>query len=637
MNWILRISISLIFLSPLMEAQQNYSGNSALNCNSSIDVKNVSKSTLYTCKGQQLSCRAFLIFTSNSLYNTVPAIAALTSSDQAEIVRINNLTTFAGFQTRQEVIIPVNCSCSGGQYYEAITTYQVLSKFESYFTIANGTYQGLTTRDSLQLANNYSQYDLLPGHKLRVPLRCACPTRAQSGNGTEYLVTYSVGSGDTLYELSKRFNVSVARIREANTDELSVIYTFTTILIPLPNEPSSSHTVNRGYTLGSSPLPSPFVRKSRSKAILSTVGIAAGAFSLFILLLVLILFLFHKNRAEVQRSRGRNIVKVLSPQDLILEIASFDRGLKVFKFSEIKKATGNFRSKSRIKGSMYRGTFRRQVLAIKRNSGNAEDEVKMLHQINHFNIVKLHGFCLDKDDSYLVYEYMKNGSLHEWLNRRGSEGLMSWSVVIRIALDVANGLLYLHNFANPAYVHNNISSSNILLDGNLRAKISNFSLARTADCNSKTRLSVKSTEKTSPECLEAASITPQVDVFAFGVVLLQLLMGKYLVSEKDGRQIMLTRTLSGIMESKNAETELSQLILPGLCENAGIEYAIQVVKLSLSCLRQDPADRPEMVEVVSVLLKVQLNIQKPLFGISYKQALSMENYINSFSSSSVFE
>ncbi|KAI3465012.1 hypothetical protein Pfo_021675 [Paulownia fortunei] len=634
MNWILKIVITLIFFSPWIQAQQKYSGNAVLDCNSTGETK-PSESLLYTCNGQYPSCRAFLIFTAMFPYNTVPAIATLTSSDQAEIAKINNVTMFTAFPTGQEVIIPVNCSCSG-QYYQASATYQVPTEFETYHTIANNTYQGLSTCDSLKRANTYSESSLLPGHKLRVPLRCACPTRGQAAVGTKFLLTFSIGQGDTLYALSKRFNVSAMRISEANSlsDEFTIIYPFTTILIPLPSEPSSSHTVNRSFNLTTSPLPAPVVLKSGSNRVLFTAGIAAGALSLVVLLLLVLLFLFHKKRTQVPQSRGRN-AKVSSPKDLILEIARFDRALKVFKFSEIKKATGNFGSKRRIKGCVYRGAFRREVLAVKKNSGNADNEVKMLLQINHFNLVKLHGFCEHKDNLYLVYEYMTNGSLQEWLSRIGSKDLKSWNQLIRIALDVANGLLYLHNYTNPAYVHNNISSSNILLDGNLRAKIANFSLARTANCNAITRVA-GTKGYMAPECLDAGPITPKVDVFAFGVVLLELITGKYPVFEQDGRERLLSATMAAIMESQNSVTELSHFIAPGLGEDGGIEYAIQVVKLSLSCLTQDPADRPNMVEVVSVLLKVQFNIHKPVCGVTNKTAFSMESSINSFSSSSVF-
>lgn len=293
-----------------------------------------------------------------------------------------------------------------------------------------------------------------PGQRLLVPLRCACPTVKQAAVGTKFLLTYTVGHGDTLPALSKRFDASVTSIREANNfpDEFADIQPFTTILIPMPSEPSHTHAKSRKYK--SPPLPPPIVLRSRSNRVRLIIGIAAGALSLLVLLLLALLFLSRKRRAQVPQSRGWN-AKMPSPQDLILEIAKLDRALKVYRFSEIKKATRDFGSKRRMKDHGYRGTFKREVLAVKKSSGNADHEMKML-----------------------VYEYMENGSLREWLSSRGSQGVESWNQRVRIALDVANGLLYLHNFANPAYVHNDVTSSNVLLDSNLNVSMQVQSLPK---------------------------------------------------------------------------------------------------------------------------------------------------------------
>ncbi|XP_047978977.1 lysM domain receptor-like kinase 4 [Salvia hispanica] len=586
-------------------AQQNYSGAAIYRCNGN-EATMLSES-LHTCNGQFSSCRAFLIFTAKSPYVTVAAVANLTSSDQAEISRINNITASRVLPEGQEVVVPVECSCSG-RSYQATTTYQIRPG-ETYFLIADKTFKGLSTCDALKHANMYRETSLLPGQKLRVPLRCACPTAEQADAGTKFLLTYLVGHGDTLLGLSKRFNVSAVSVYVANHfhDEFAEIEPFTTILIPLPSEPSHSLATSRKRSVTTSPpLPPPVSLKSQPKRAPMIVGITAGAFFLLISLLVL-LFLSWKKRAQVADGRRRNAT---SPQDLILEIAGIHRALKAYKFSEIKKATRNFGSRSRIKDHEYRGTFKREVLAVKKSSGNAEYEVKMLYKMNHFNIVRLHGFCQDKDDLYLVYEYMANGSLRDWLNRRGSQHTKSWNQRMRIALDVANGLLYLHNFANPAYVHNDVTSSNVLLDGNLRAKIANFSLAKEANCSDTKRV-VGTRGYMAPECLGAGPVTPKVDVYAFGVVLLELITDEFPVFEQDGGGRLLSTTIAALMESLNAETDLCSLIASGLAGNSGTKYALQVVKLSLSCLTQDPSDRPDMVEVVSILQKMYSIIHTP--------------------------
>lgn len=583
MNWILTSLITFTFLFQLINAQQNYSGNAVLNCKNST--------FLYTCNGKHSTCTSFLIFTSRFPYNTIPSIAALTSSDQYEIARLNNVTRFTVLPPGQEVIVPVSCSCSG-QYYKSSTTYEVTDARETYYTIANDTYQGLSTCRSLIHANGHSESNLHIGRRFRVPLRCACPTSRQIAKGTKYLMTYPIHPGDILYSLGQRFNVSVTSISEANgfADENTSIYPDTTILIPLPSEPSGSQTTTRSYKPATIPKPAVVTRKGRAKKGLLAVAMAAAAFSLLILVAFLaLIFLFHKKRTPVQEGNLRNL-KIPSQEELIVEIAKLDHSLKIFKFMEIKKATRNFGSKNRIKGCMYRGTFGKEVLAVKKIKANAQNEVNMLYQLNHSNIVQLRGFCQHEENSYLVYEYLKSGSLQEWLTKRGSKD-KSWKKRVQIALDVSNGLLYLHSYTKPGYVHNNISSSNILLDSNLRAKITNFSLATTAEA----------------ECVDTSLVTAKVDVFSFGVVLLELIVGKYTEFAHDRSGKLLS---SVIIRNQNAEADLRTLIEPCLAEKGGMEYATQIVKLSLSCLSQDPADRPSMVEIVSVLRKLQYYLNK---------------------------
>ncbi|XP_073306214.1 protein LYK5-like [Primulina huaijiensis] len=609
MNWFLTSVVSLTLFTPCINTQQKYVGTAASKCTRSGET-DASESFLYSCNGESSSCRAFLIFAARSPFNTVPTIATLTSSDQTEIMKINNATRYTVFKTEQEVVVPVNCTCSG-RYYQAISTYQVLGEHETYRVISNDTFQGLSTCQSIKLSNIDVGFKLVPGSKLRVPLRCSCPTRGQVLTGTKYLLTYSISMGDTLYGLSKRFNVSLKSITEANSfpDERFTIYPLTTILIPMPREPSSSNTVTRGYKVRASTFPAHVARKHMSKKVLSTAGISAGVFSLVIFLSLPVIFLCYKNNKPVLEKRGRN--EKYSPEDLVLEIARLERVLKVFKFTEVKKATGNFREKRRIKGEVYRGTFGRDVLAVEKIAGDSRTAVKILYQINHFNIIKLHGFSEHKDDTYFVYEYMENGSLQEWLGRRGSDSKKGWNERIRIALDVANGLLYLHNFMKPAYVHNDIRSSNILLDSNLRAKIANFSLARKANSDDVITRIVGTEAYRAPEHMDTGPIPPRVDVYAFGVVLLELFTGKNAVFVQDGKEKLLSSEVAAIVESENSEAELTCFIELSLAENGGIVWAIQVVKLSLSCLEQDPENRPSMVEVVSVLLKLQLNMQKP--------------------------
>jgi len=180
---------------------------------------------------------AYLIFKSRPPFNSILTVSNLTSSNPEELARINNATVLTVFPTGKEMIVPLNCSCLTRDYYQAETEY-VLGPNPTYFTVANNTFQGLTTCDSLMRANPYGELGLLPGMELHVPLRCACPTMQQVTNGTKYLLTYSVNWGDNITNIATRFNVAAGNVVDANgfNSPTQTLFPFTTVLIPLPSE-----------------------------------------------------------------------------------------------------------------------------------------------------------------------------------------------------------------------------------------------------------------------------------------------------------------------------------------------------------------------------------------------------------------
>ncbi|XP_057468682.1 protein LYK5-like [Actinidia eriantha] len=160
-----------------------------------------------------------------------------------------------------------------------------------------------------------------------------------------------------------------------------------------------------------------------------------------------------------------------------------------------------------------------------------------------------------------------------------------------------NGLHYLHSCTNPVYEHKDVKSSNVLVDRNLRAKIANFSLARTVakGTNSSVTAYVAGTRNyLAPEYVEKGIVTPKVDVYAFGV---------------EGREVLLSAAVGSIVEGEYAETELGMFVDPDLVDNGATAYALRVARLSLMCLLRDPEGRPSMAEVVSALLRIQVDLQ----------------------------
>ncbi|XP_026460552.1 lysM domain receptor-like kinase 4 [Papaver somniferum] len=236
------IFVCLWFFTSKITSQQNYSENLVLDCDGT-DKTGTIPDNLDTCNGKNKSCQGFLLFKSQPSYNSVLTISKLTHSDPSKLAHVNNVSLSAKFPTNKEVVVPVNCSCSG-KYYQANSSFVILTSQDTYFSIANNTYQGLSSCDSLIDENIYNVTSLLPGYELRVPLRCACPTSNQILNGTKYLLTYSVYWGDTVPKLSDRFNVSIKSILVANgfyeREEDPTLFPFTTILIPFQLNQSAS-------------------------------------------------------------------------------------------------------------------------------------------------------------------------------------------------------------------------------------------------------------------------------------------------------------------------------------------------------------------------------------------------------------
>lgn len=621
MDWLPLFLFTLAFITPFVQSQQDYSGNSVLDCYPKLNKSEPPSASLYSCNRQFSSCKAFLIFRSHNTYNSVPIIATLTSSNQTEIARINNVTELTVFPEDTEVIIPVNCSCSAG-YYEAITKYNIPTTGDTYFTIANDTFEGLSSCTSLMRANALDQFELVQGIELEIPLRCACPSQKQAANGVRNLVTYPVKWHDSLTTISKSFKISATSLVESNrfTNENATLYPFTTLLVPLFAEPSSRIKLSLKHNLPiAAPLPRSNVVRSRSHTGILVGGMIATGFAFLLALVFSYLIITFRKKSPNRFSKicKTNDVKeeASSDRDIHVEIASIDTVIRLFSYKELKKATKNFSSKRKIKGCVYRGILhKKEVIAIKKMQGKeACKEVSMLSRINHFNIIKLQGFCEYHNDCFLVFEYMKNGSLLEWINNKKiKKSTKTLPLRIQIALDIANGLLYLHNFAKPAYVHKNINSEHILLDNNLRAKISNLGSAKAAvesastSSNARTRMVVGTKGYMAPEYLNKGIVTPKIDVYGFGVVLLEIITGKDVLGTEEGRGSLLDGSLAG----ENIENGLRRLVESELGENGEAEFGFQVVKLSLSCLMHEPMERPNMEEVVSALVKIQMNVQK---------------------------
>lgn len=225
--------------------------------------------------------------------------------------------------------------------------------------------------------------------------------------------------------------------------------------------------------------------------------------------------------------------------------------------------------------------------------------------MNHGNLVRLEGFCIDPEEAncYLVYEYVENGSLYSWLHENNKEKL-NWKTRLRIAIDVANGLQYIHEHTRPRVVHKDIKSSNILLDSNMRAKIANFGLAKSG-CNAITMHIVGTQGYIAPEYITDGVVSTKMDVFSFGVVLVELVSGKEAMDE-EGK--VLWGKCEGILEGKEEEEKVKRLREYWMDEyllkdTLSMESVLNVMNVAVACLHKDPSRRPSMVDIVYALCK----------------------------------
>ncbi|KAL0016694.1 hypothetical protein SO802_003763 [Lithocarpus litseifolius] len=617
--------ICSLFLLVLMvkqnpsKAQQAYVNNKQLNCYSDVNITDG-----FVCNGVQSSCQSYLTFRSNPPYNSAASIGLLLGVEPWLISEINNYTNFQTIPTNTQIIIPVNCSCSG-KYYQHNSTYKLQTATETYFIVSNDTYQGLTTCQAMMNQNPYGDKNLSVGLDLKVPLRCACPTSDQIASGFNYLLSYMITWDDGYSSIAKLFGADVQSILDANElKEGSIIFPFTPLLVPLKNKPSKIQVPQLTPAPASPPqLPTtPIAHKSSTKKWVF-VGVGIGAGVLLLLSVFLIWFFCGSRKAKPQpipvppikkpppQSHSYSDEKSCSVSTEGVRYAI--ESLTVYKFDDIEKATGFFGEANKIKGSVYRGSFKGDDAAVKVMRGDVSNEINLLKRINHSNIIRLSGFCVHEGNTYLVYEYAENGSVTDWLhsNEYETSSTLTWKQRIQIAYDVADALNYLHNYTNPPYVHKNLKTSNILLDGNLRGKVSNFGLARTLENEDEggfqlTRHVVGTHGYMAPEYIENGMITPKLDVFAFGVVMLELLSGKEATAgDRDGGgEELLSASIRVVLEGDNVREKLRGFIDPSLRHEYPLDLAFSMAQLAKNCVAHDINSRPAIPEVFMTLSKI---------------------------------
>ncbi|TYJ50438.1 hypothetical protein E1A91_A01G206600v1 [Gossypium mustelinum] len=301
------------------------------------------------------------------------------------------------------------------------------------------------------------------------------------------------------------------------------------------------------------------------------------------------------------------------------EIRRSDFAPKKFRFSELKQATGNFSPNNKLGkggfGTVYKGSWGNKDVAVKRvskksNQGKQEfiAEVTTIGNLNHKNLVKLIGWCYERRELLLVYEYMPNGSLDKFIfyDEKTSmvESKLNWEQRQNIIRGVAQALEYLHNGCQKRVLHRDIKASNIMLDSEFIATLGDFGLARTIHEKEKAYYSTVEIAGTpgymAPETFLISRATVETDVYSFGVLVLEVVCGRKPgnKSEQNNYNNSIVNWLWEYYEDGNITAAVDSRMDGNFVENE----AERVLILGLACCHPNPHCRPCMRAVLQVLL-----------------------------------
>lgn len=572
--------------------------------------------TGYACNPNQFSpCQTYVLYRARGpAFLDLASIGDLFSVSRLMISNPSNISNpNTTLVNNQLLFVPISCSCNNINTTFGSISYAGLNysfnQGDTMYAVSTSKFQNLTTFQSVEAVNPTAVPENIDiGQSIKFPIFCKCPNRTQ--NQPRFLITYVIQPSDNISSIASRFGVTPQSIRQINGNTSKVL---DTLFIPLSNLPNLTQPTPPNTPPPPPPSTTPVTQENDRKGTVIGLAIALGVCGI---LLILVVGLFYKEKSvkkekysDVERQKSLYLGSKKESFDkdvevnLMADVSECLDKYKMYKMEQIWEATDGFDEGCLIQGSVYKATVDGEVFAIKKMKWNAREELKILQKVNHGNLVKLEGFCIDPKEAncYLVYEYVENGSLHSWLHGDKPEKL-SWKTRLRIATDVANGLLYIHEHTRPRVVHKDIKSSNILLDSNMRAKVANFGLAKSG-CNAITMHIVGTQGYIAPEYLTDGIVSTKMDVFSFGVVLLELVSGKEAIDD-EGRVLW---AKIGEFSEGSEERKVSKLQewmdKSLLREEFTMESLVNVMAVAISCLNKDPSKRPGMVEIVYALSK----------------------------------
>ncbi|KAI5330964.1 hypothetical protein L3X38_021090 [Prunus dulcis] len=354
------------------------------------------------------------------------------------------------------------------------------------------------------------------------------------------------------------------------------------------------------------PAPKEEKKKSNIKQIVITIVVV---FVAFVTILSICIFLrLRKRRVKLDEDENSEEIN-------LVESLQYD-------FETIRSTTDDFSDANKLGrggfGAVYKGRLSNgQPIAVKRLSKNSEqgdsefkNEVMLLAQLQHRNLVRLLGFCLKTDERLLIYEYVPNTSLDNFIFDPNNHEHLDWETRYKIIGGIARGILYLHEDSRVRIIHRDLKASNILLDEDMNPKIADFGMARLFVID-QTQGDTKTVRGTygymAPEYVIHGHFSVKTDVFSFGVLVLEIVSGKKIGSFRYGKN---EEDLLTYAWRNWREDTIQNIIDPVLTTSSQI-VTMRCIHIGLLCVQENGVDRPTVASVVSMLNSESLALPIP--------------------------
>ncbi|KAM3277252.1 hypothetical protein ACQJBY_045230 [Aegilops geniculata] len=360
------------------------------------------------------------------------------------------------------------------------------------------------------------------------------------------------------------------------------------------------------------PAPSATPDTGAEKKNSSSARMAMGVVFSFVLISILscLAIIRSRRRTKGTKNEHHNPFKKISRAQCV-----------IFDLPALQEATENFSQRNKLGeggfGAVYKGILPDgQEIAVKKLLGTAghglhqlHNEVLVLAELQHKNLVRLHGFYSHQDDTLLVYQYIKNGSLDNFLSDTREGQTLTWEQQYNITLGIAKGILYLHEDSSMRIIHRDLKPNNILLDEDMEPKIADFGLARLlgeGHTYTKTSGAVGTLGYMAPEYVYQQRVSPKIDIFSYGVLILQIVTRRKECGSDDSNTVNL---LTEVWNHWKKGT-ISQMMDQTLDEQIR-DQQLRCVHVGLMCVQEDPVNRPEISAVISMLTRDNMELQPP--------------------------